>query len=1615
MTTNILYYQLILSFKSFHLMCKRIIPFALSLLFVVSAMAQDLRTSKINLRQGNSASPRVQCADNTVGGPITFGTVPRVDGMSNSPVGIGETIFLCANDSFDIENIGNGATFAGDPDGTTQPGVGFAVYSCDPNSGANGTGIDGPDIATILNDFCLLGNPSTSGEMTLAIDFDDPFSGNTTFRNLGNPQSTNNGDPVQWWFAPITFDGIVNSDFVYEGANGPCVSIDLAQSFSVVYLNPIEFINLTYPFGGDGSQARLNLAGGLPEFDATQNYTINIVNTADPSIRGNVISGDLNHRGFPIISVPSPGSYNISLSDGRGCGIDTTIIMDQFVVSENPLVIKIESPPGVTVNEDDPQEFCVDITTANYDSIIGSTFFLCWDPTVLDFQRVTNQIDGTWLFGETLAGDGALIPSTLSQDFTGGTTYPDGSVLFSVCFIPISVGTGETTVEFCTEDPRPGSNNPPDVISAAGGGTDLDFPDDPENNGQPIIVTDVNALNTLVIADSLKNACPGNNNGSFSIQVLGGTPPYELTWIDENGAVDGPIMINEQDGIATITNLAPGDYRYEVFDGGIGADRKFTGRLGPIIINEANLGVNVVTVSPPVCNGDSNGEMEAEVALNGVILTDLSAYNFLWIDVNGDTISKERNAVGLASGNYQVVAISNNGCSVDDSGTLTQPAALVVTPTQVMPTCSGVADGAIDVSDITGGNGPFDFAWSDGNDQALNNNIVSGKYRYTVTDGGGCSVVDSLDLTAERELIINVQVLTNVQCFNLANGNIDVSAGFSGTPPSGGSTYDFAWSPNVTNIDNSVVRSSLANDLAPGSYSVTLTNSDLPGCLAEETFEITEPDSLLIENIDITPLTSCNLPTPDGAATAMVTGGTPLLDYEYVWSDTAGMVLQNTATATGLDAGPIRLTVNDNNGCATTIDTVIGTPPPPEVQFFEDMAVLCATDNADLQVIAVPGRAGVTIQEYRWSHDINLNSPNANNVNPDTFIVTIIDSDQCATVDTAIVSAPAPIQTNAVDFTKQPCFGDNDGEISVNLIGGMPSMTGESYNLEWTAVSDNSPVGNTSILTAAAAGDYILSVVDANNCTFDTTITLNNIPKIEVAFDLANVTGVDCFDTVDPADCNGFASATAAYEGTGGGVFTFTWGATGETVTATDAFNSSSLCAGMQLLSVSDGQCEIVDSVNIPSPDRLELDLANLVLSPADCFGDENGAATIAAIGGTPGYTFTWPDGGNELTKTGLAATIYQVTITDLNNCVATHDLEITQPTEPLTAAIDFDNTNDVICAGDQNGLITITATGGNQTGSLNYLWTDNVSNGPSAAGLAPGPYTIDITDAKGCNASVTYTVATPAPITALIEWDPIQCNGFETGIRVSALSGGNGNDYSFSVDGSPARSTVETIYQVGGERLITLFDATNCRVDTLVTIPQPRPLEVGFAENLVEVDLGSSITLNLEINGDAPVADIFWAQDGGAVDTAFLCSFDPCDNPTVNPLDNATYTAFVTDTNGCMSDGSITVEVDKNRNVYIPNVFAPNNAGFDTNDRFAVFTGSGVSRINYAKVFNRWGTIVADAGAVNITGIGQTIQVWDGQLKGQKANQGVYIYIVEVEFIDGQTLLYRGDIALLR
>ena len=191
------------------------------------------------------------------------------------------------------------------------------------------------------------------------------------------------------------------------------------------------------------------------------------------------------------------------------------------------------------------------------------------------------------------------------------------------------------------------------------------------------------------------------------------------------------------------------------------------------------------------------------------------------------------------------------------------------------------------------------------------------------------------------------------------------------------------------------------------------------------------------------------------------------------------------------------------------------------------------------------------------------------------------------------------------------------------------------------------------------------------------------------------------------------------------------------------------------------------------------------------------------------------------------------------------------------------------------------------------------------------------------------------------------------------------------------------------------------------VQVNQPGQLTVNFEPDVVVVELGDSTTrLDPVISSSLPIDSFIWTP------TDYLVPPN-VQRPIINnPLTNTRYNLTVVDVNGCQGSGSVFVEVDKNRNIYIPNVFSPNGDG--PNDEFRIYACKGVRSIATARVFDRWGALVAENTNLFPNCDGGTI-LWDGLLGGQGLAQGVYIYMIELEFIDNVSLLYRGDITLLK
>lgn len=127
------------------------------------------------------------------------------------------------------------------------------------------------------------------------------------------------------------------------------------------------------------------------------------------------------------------------------------------------------------------------------------------------------------------------------------------------------------------------------------------------------------------------------------------------------------------DSLAEIPNLAPRAYTIEVFDSGTGSERCFSGIQGPINMMNAHFEVTANLITLPKCHGEANGQVEALVNLNGTMMENVDAYQFIWQNTTQYTIATQYQATNLSPGNYQLTAFTNNGCMASSSIELSEP------------------------------------------------------------------------------------------------------------------------------------------------------------------------------------------------------------------------------------------------------------------------------------------------------------------------------------------------------------------------------------------------------------------------------------------------------------------------------------------------------------------------------------------------------------------------------------------------------------------------------------------------------------------------------------------------------------------------------------------------------------------------------------------------------------------------------------------------------------------------------------------------------------------------------------------------------------------------------
>jgi len=353
----------------------------------------------------------------------------------------------------------------------------------------------------------------------------------------------------------------------------------------------------------------------------------------------------------------------------------------------------------------------------------------------------------------------------------------------------------------------------------------------------------------------------GRSNGGFTIIAVGGVSPYTYA-------------VNGQPSSDVVTNLGNGIYTIDVTDANGCISSTLIGLQGTPAIN-----LTVSSTNLSCFNG-----------CNGSITTSTNGSRLTYIWSNGEQTASINN---ICAGIYTVTASDANGCTTSATVTITQPAELVITSSNIVQPSCGNSNGSFDIT-ATGGTAPYTYTINGlGVTNTQIQGLPNGVYTVGVQDANGCQSTTVVTLNGSSTFTIRT-TSTNVTC----NGACDGFANVSSTT----TNLSYVWSNGQTG--------DLAANLCAGTYTVSAT--DAAGCQVTSTVLITEPGAIQLSLATSTDETCAG---NDGTATVAVTGGSAPYTFNLASVSNGTVVSSNTGVFTGLNAGYYAFNVTDANGC----------------------------------------------------------------------------------------------------------------------------------------------------------------------------------------------------------------------------------------------------------------------------------------------------------------------------------------------------------------------------------------------------------------------------------------------------------------------------------------------------------------------------------------------------------------------------------------------------------------------------------------------------------------------------------------------------------------------------
>lgn len=705
------------------------------------------------------------------------------------------------------------------------------------------------------------------------------------------------------------------------------------------------------------------------------------------------------------------------------------------------------------------------------------------------------------------------------------------------------------------------------------------------------------------------------------------------------------------------------------------------------------------------------------------------------------------------------------------------------------------------------------------------------------------------------------------------------------------------------------------------------------------------------------------------------------------------------------DAGDItpRVTV-DTTICAGATYRVGGSNYTESGSYADTLRVFAGCDSIvfsnvtvlpEIQVEIEPIQPGVGVGEpngiaevsasgstgnfsYLWCN--GETSIRANNlVGGEECCVTVTDDRGCEVIECFDVDLVIDL-VPSVSGVRLLCNGDQDGTIRFSTINGLPpydyTWQNADNSLNGSGVIDTE--GEEVLLENLPAGEYTISILDDfHDTTFMALVTQPDPLEILVN----NVQDASCFSF-----CDGRIEIDAQ-----GGTGNYQWNWEGGTSSNNIL---PQICAGAyQVTVIDENNCQTTMSFEIGEP--AEFIVTAEQVQAVSCFGGDDGQIMVST-NGIP-MRYNWSNGANTAAVNNLSVGFYDVTVTNADGCEDITSVEVTQPDAPLEVEIQVQQ--DISCFGGSDGILEALVSGPATT--IDYNWSVNTQQ-PTAEGLAAGTYSIVVTNELGCEAMTTFLLDQPEDLVAELQIKNINCLDDPNGGLIEVINTRGGiPDYQYSLDGILFNASPVFPRLFEGSYEVVVMDAAGCEKNYAAVVEGPPELIVDLGEDLT-IQQGAEIELEALVNSDNVLYT--WQPVDSVVTSG---------KPTliVGPVETTAFQVFVRDTTTfCTAEDLILINVKKDRKVFIPSAFSPNQD--ENNEVFMIFGGLGIAQVKSFRVFSRTGNMVFQA--TDFQPNDPTFS-WDGNFNGQRLNTGVYVYSAEIEFVDGFVEVFKGDVVLMR